>query len=87
LGVTLNNGVLTDASGRTGYIADNRQLQFDSPPQTGAVITGGFNICDDNTLGLGGTNVFYACGSSDFANLYDTEIYPDNCNPVNLLLN
>jgi len=37
LEITLAGGKLTDAEGRTGYIASNRQFQFDSPPQTGAV--------------------------------------------------
>jgi hypothetical protein len=56
---------LTDSLGRIGYIADNRQLQFDGPPQAGAVYTAGFSACPDGTLALGGSNVFYACGSSD----------------------
>jgi len=37
LQITLADGQLTDSEGRTGYIASNRQFQFDSPPQTGAV--------------------------------------------------
>ncbi|RPB06010.1 hypothetical protein L873DRAFT_1660735, partial [Choiromyces venosus 120613-1] len=84
--VTLEKGVLTDHLGRTGYIADNRQLQFDAPPQGGAIYTAGFSACPDGSLGLGGSNVFYACGSSDFSNLYDTPIYPDNCHEVYLML-
>lgn len=63
--LSLNNGILTDHLGRTGYIASNRQLQFDAPPQGGAVITSGFSACGDGTLALGGSNTFYACGSSD----------------------
>lgn len=65
LSCSLQNGVLTDDKGRTGYIADNRQFQFDGPPQSGAIYTSGFSACDDGTLALGGSNVFYACGSSD----------------------
>ncbi|CUS14258.1 unnamed protein product [Tuber aestivum] len=84
LQVTLKDGVLTDILGRIGYIADNRQLQFDAPPQAGAIYTGGFSACPDGTLALGSSNVFYACGSSDFTNLYDTLVYPDNCRPVKL---
>jgi hypothetical protein len=30
---TLTGGILKDAQGRTGYIADNYQFQFDGPPQ------------------------------------------------------
>lgn len=63
--MTLNNGVLTDGQGRTGYIADNRQFQFDAPAQAGAIYTGGFSVCDDGTLALGGNKQFWACGSSD----------------------
>jgi hypothetical protein len=33
LKVTLDGGILKDATGATGYIADNRQFQFDNPPQ------------------------------------------------------
>jgi len=65
LGVTLKGGVLTDILGRIGYIADNRQLQFDAPPQAGAIYTAGFSACPDGTLALGDKNIFYACGSSD----------------------
>jgi hypothetical protein len=31
--LTLANGILKDAQGRTGYIASNYQFQFDGPPQ------------------------------------------------------
>ncbi|KAL7270343.1 hypothetical protein RUND412_006954 [Rhizina undulata] len=84
--LTLEGGVLKDALGRTGYIADNRQLQFDDPPQSGAIYTAGFGACADGTLALGGNNVFYACGSSDFTNLYDQPIFPDNCHAVHIEL-
>lgn len=33
LTLTLQNGLLKDALGRTGYIAANYQFQFDGPPQ------------------------------------------------------
>jgi hypothetical protein len=33
LTLTLINGILKDALGRTGYIASNYQFQFDGPPQ------------------------------------------------------
>lgn len=63
--LSLDRGVLSDNMGRTGYIASNRQLQFDAPPQGGAIYTAGFSACNDGTLALGGSNTFYACGSSD----------------------
>ncbi|KAG0134336.1 hypothetical protein HOY82DRAFT_668664 [Tuber indicum] len=84
LKVTLRNGVLTDILGRIGYIADNHQLQFDAPPQAGAIFTAGFSACPDGTLALGSSNIFYSCGSSDFTNLYDILVYPDNCRKVKL---
>jgi len=69
--LTLQNGVLKDAQARTGYIADNRQFQFDGPPQTGAIYTAGFSVCANDTLALGGSTVFYQCLSGNFYNLYD----------------
>ncbi|KAL0635851.1 hypothetical protein Q9L58_005192 [Maublancomyces gigas] len=83
--LSLNGGVLSDNLGRTGYIASNRQLQFDAPPQGGAIYTAGFSACNDNTLALGGSNTFYACGSSDFNNIYDQAVNA-NCRPINLVL-
>jgi len=40
--LTLNNGVLKDSEGRTGYIASNNQLQFDNPPQVRSTWLSGF---------------------------------------------
>lgn len=68
---TLKNGVLTDSKGRTGYIADNNQFQFDGPPQAGAIYTAGFSICQNGTLALGNSAIFYKCLSGMFYNLYD----------------
>lgn len=65
LALTLDKGVLKDAQGRIGYIADNRQFQFDGPPQSGAVFTGGWSVCEDGALALGSQKEFWACGSSD----------------------
>jgi hypothetical protein len=65
LSCSLKNSVLKDSCGRTGYIADNRQLQFDRPPQSGAIYTAGFSVCDDGALALGGQKTWWACGSSD----------------------
>ncbi|KAL8650530.1 MAG: hypothetical protein Q9210_003765 [Variospora velana] len=85
LALTLADGVLKDAQGRTGYIADNFQFQFDAPPQAGAIFTSGFSACDNGTLALGGSNVFYQCLSGDFYNLYDREWAPQ-CSPITINL-
>lgn len=79
----LANGVLTDRFGRTGYIASNRQFQFDSPPQAGALVTAGFTMCNNGSLALGGGNVFWQCLSGDFYNLYDQRSAPQ-CSPITL---
>ncbi|OCK86443.1 hypothetical protein K432DRAFT_376758 [Lepidopterella palustris CBS 459.81] len=71
LELTLSNGVLKDAIGRTGYIASNYQFQFDDPPQAGAIYTSGFSVCSNGSLALGGSAVWYQCLSGDFYNLYD----------------
>jgi len=71
LAITLNNGVLTDSQGRTGYIAANRQFQFDGPAQTGAIYTSGFSVCGNGTLALGGSALWWECLSGEFYNLYD----------------
>lgn len=85
LAITLADGVLTDAKGRTGYIASNYQFQFDAPPQAGAIYTSGFTFCGNGTLALGGSNVFYECQSGDFYNLYDRSWAPQ-CSPVTINL-
>ena len=85
LAITLADGVLTDAVGRTGYIASNFQFQFDEPPQAGAIFTSGFTFCSNGTLALGGSNVFYQCLSGDFYNLYDRSWAPQ-CSPVTINL-
>jgi hypothetical protein len=81
LTVTLANGVLTDAEGRTGYIAANFQFQFDSPPQTGAIYTGGFSLFPNTSLALGSSAVFWECLSGGFSNLYDRDWAPQ-CSPI-----
>lgn len=83
LGLTLDNGVLKDAFGRTGYIASNYQFQFDAPPQAGAIYTSGFTTCANGTLALGGSNVFYQCLSGNFYNLYDRS-WAAQCSPVTI---
>lgn len=85
LAITLADGVLTDAKGRTGYIASNYQFQFDAPPQAGAIYTSGFTFCGNGTLALGGSNVFYQCQSGDFYNLYDRS-WAAQCSPVTISL-
>lgn len=83
LTLTLNNGVLKDNKGRTGYIAANFQFQFDDPPQTGAIFTSGFSVCGNGSLALGGSTIFYQCRSGSFFNLYDRNAAPQ-CNPVHV---
>ena len=81
LSITLDGGKLTDQSGRTGYIASNFQFQFDSPPQADAIYTSGFSICENGTLALGGSNIFYQCLSGNFYNLYDRK-WAAQCSPA-----
>lgn len=83
LEITLADGVLKDAKGRTGYIASNFQFQFDAPPQAGAIYTSGFTACSNGTLALGGSNVFYQCLSGDFYNLYDRS-WATQCSPITI---
>ncbi|KAI4139410.1 MAG: hypothetical protein L6R39_006301, partial [Caloplaca ligustica] len=85
LALTLADGVLKDAQGRTGYIASNFQFQFDAPPQAGAIYTSGFTACSNGTLALGGSNVFYECLSGNFYNLYDRSWAPQ-CSPITISL-
>lgn len=82
---TLENGVLKDGQGRTGYIAANYQFQFDQPAQTGAIFTAGFSACGNGSLALGGSAVFYECASGDFFNLYDRS-WAAQCSPVEILI-
>ena len=85
LELTLNNGILKDSHGRTGYIASNYQFQFDNPPQAGAIYTAGFSACSNNTLALGDSNIFYQCLSGNFYNLYNTN-WAAQCSPVTINL-
>lgn len=72
----LKNGVLTDAKGRTGYIASNYQFQFDGPPQANHLQTSGFSVCANGKLALDGKTDFYQCLSGNFNNLYDRSWAP-----------
>jgi hypothetical protein len=81
LTLTLTGGQLKDAVGRTGYIAANYQFQFDAPPQTGAIYTGGFSVGSNGSLALGASAVFYECLSGSFYNLYDRS-WAAQCSPI-----
>ena len=81
--ITLEDGILKDQQGRTGYIAANYQFQFDGPPQAGAIITAGFSVCANGSLALGGSSVFYQCLSGNFYNLYD-RYWAAQCSPVTI---
>ena len=83
LELSINNGVLKDNKGRTGYIAANYQFQFDAPPQAGAIYTSGFSVCGNGSLALGGSTTFYQCLSGNFYNLYDRK-WAAQCNPVTI---
>lgn len=82
--LTLENGVLKDAKGRTGYIASNYQFQFDGPPQAGAIYTAGFSVCANDQLALGPSTTFYECLSGSFYNLYDRNWAPQ-CEAINII--
>ncbi|KAM7185062.1 hypothetical protein V8F33_012624, partial [Rhypophila sp. PSN 637] len=81
----LNTPILTNTQNRTGYIASNFQLQFDAPPQAGAIYTGGFSHCPNGTLALGATAVFYQCRSGGFYNLYN-RWWAEQCSAINILM-
>jgi hypothetical protein len=85
LTLTLAGGQLKDAVGRTGYIAANFQFQFDAPPQTGAIYTGGFSVGSNGSLALGGSAVFYQCLSGSFYNLYDRS-WAAQCSPILIVI-
>lgn len=69
--------------GRTGYISSSFQLQFDDPPQSGSLITAGFSICNNGSLALGPSTVFYQCPSGTFNNIYDRKAAPQ-CGPIHI---
>ncbi|KAF2862496.1 hypothetical protein K470DRAFT_212595 [Piedraia hortae CBS 480.64] len=83
LTMTLKDGVLKDAKGRTGYIAANHQFQFDEPPQTGAIYTAGFSVCPNNSLAIGNDATWAQCLSGTFYNLYD-DSEASQCSPVHI---
>ncbi|KAL1869454.1 hypothetical protein VTK73DRAFT_3099 [Phialemonium thermophilum] len=81
--LTLKDGTLLDAKGRTGYIASNYQFQFDAPPQENAITTSGFSVCSNGSLALGASTTFYKCQSGSFFNLYDRH-WAAQCSPVGI---
>ena len=83
--VSLKNGILHDSLGRTGDIVANHQFQFDGPPQAGSIYTGGWSICANDSLALGGSAIFYKCASGNFYNLYDISI-GDQCIPCYIVI-
>lgn len=83
LALTLQDGILLDNQGRTGYIASNFQFQFDKPAQAGAIYTSGWSVCGNGSLALGGSTTFYQCLSGNFYNLY-SENWAAQCNAVTI---
>lgn len=82
--LNLHDGVLKDKKDRTGAIVANYQFQFDGPPQAGSIYTAGFSTCNNGSLALGSSTVFYQCLSGSFYNLYDRHWAPQ-CNPVEIV--
>jgi hypothetical protein len=83
---TLEDGVLRDQYSRTGSVVANRQFQFDGPPQAGAIYTGGFSVCQNNSLAIGGSARWWRCMSGAFGNLYDESI-GDQCSEIRIIVN
>ncbi|KAH7067518.1 hypothetical protein BKA63DRAFT_522286 [Paraphoma chrysanthemicola] len=83
---TLKEGILRDGDGRTGSVVANRQFQFDGPPQAGAIYTGGFSICSNGSLAIGGTTRWWQCSSGGFYNLYD-EYIGGQCEEIRIQVN
>jgi len=81
LTLSLNNGILKDQAGRTGYIASNYQFQFDNPVQAGARQQSGFSLCGNQSLALGSSAIFYQCNSGNLNNLYSQSI-GGQCYPI-----
>jgi hypothetical protein len=82
---TLEDGVLRDQYSRTGSIVANHQFQFDGPPQAGALYTGGFSVCQNKSLAIGGSARWWRCMSGEFGNLYDTTI-GEQCTEIRILV-
>ena len=80
---TLKDGVLRDSFLRTGSVVANHQFQFDGPPQAGAIYTGGFSVCTNGSVAIGGTTRWWQCLSGGFYNLYD-EWIGDQCEEIRI---
>ncbi|KAF1851880.1 uncharacterized protein K460DRAFT_401881 [Cucurbitaria berberidis CBS 394.84] len=83
LTLSLNDGLLKDQAGRSGYIASNYQFQFDAPIQADARETSGFSLCSNSSLALGGSTIFYQCLSGTFYNLY-SQSTGAQCIPIHI---
>ncbi|RKP32001.1 hypothetical protein METBISCDRAFT_21907 [Metschnikowia bicuspidata] len=81
LEMTLEKSALIDSFKRIGYVADNGQIQFDSPPQSGALYAIGWAISKGGYLSFGNQEVLYQCLSGDFYNLYIKSLGP-HCEEV-----
>jgi hypothetical protein len=83
---SLDDGVLRDPVLRIGSIVANYQFQFDGPPpQAGAIWTGGWSVCKNNSLANGPSTTFYHCMSGSFANIYSKNIGAQ-CTPMNIVV-
>lgn len=87
LTLTLENGTMKDQDGRFAYIASaNNQFQFDNPVQAGGIGENDFSLCDNGTIALNGSTIWWKCDSgAGFFNLYNAEISPDACQPCKFL--
>ncbi|CAF9903438.1 MAG: hypothetical protein GOMPHAMPRED_000254 [Gomphillus americanus] len=83
LSLALIDSVLRDSQGRTGYLASDRQFQFDAPPQSGALVTAGFSICNNGSLALGRFTTWWACSSGAFSKIYDQD-WAAQCTAIQL---
>ncbi|KAL8939436.1 MAG: hypothetical protein Q9216_003355 [Gyalolechia sp. 2 TL-2023] len=68
--LTLEDGILTDQDDGIGSIVANSQFQFDNPVQEDSLYTSGFSVCQNGSLAVGGSAIFYQCLSGEFYNLY-----------------
>lgn len=82
---TLEDGILRDQYSRTGSIVANQQFQFDGPPQAGAIYTGGFSVCKNSSLAIGGSTRWWRCMSGEFGNLYD-EWIGEQCTEIRIVV-
>lgn len=85
LSVTLQDGVLRDATGKIGSIVSSHQFQFNGPwPAEGTIFAKGWSITPENTLALGDNDIFYECLSGDgYYDLYN-EFIGTQCIPIQL---